>query len=372
MRYRVPLGKRRKLVWILRIAALGFVKSGVPSVTQPERIVSLSRQVGEIAEGKISQINQITRETRILALNAMIESARAGELGKGFGVVAGEVKLISERITEIARQLSDELSGSISELSDLGEKLVRDIRGQRLSGLAHTMIDLIDRNLYERSCDVRWWATDPSVVAALEDGAKATHAGQRLKVILDNYTVYLDLWIADAQGRVVAHGRPETYRQVTGTSVAGTDWFRRAMTTRNGGEYVAAPVERSALLANRQVVPFAAAIREGGRSDGRALGVLGIFFDWEPQAAAIVTGAPLSVEEKPLTRCLLVSGNGLVLASSDGQGALSEMVTLPSGHDRTGYAADRGTVTGYALTPGYETYPGMGWYGVVQQQSTGG
>lgn len=37
-----------------------------------------------------------------------------------------------------------------------------------MTDLALNVVDLIDRNLYERSCDVRWWATDSAVVQALE------------------------------------------------------------------------------------------------------------------------------------------------------------------------------------------------------------
>ena len=75
-------------------------------------------------------------------------------------------------------------------------------------------IDLIDRNLYERSCDVRWWATDAAVVAATQDPnpAALAHASQRLGQILDSYTVYFDLVLADLDGTVIANGRPRQYQ----------------------------------------------------------------------------------------------------------------------------------------------------------------
>ena len=166
-------------------------------MSQQERIVELSRRVGKIADQKINSINRVTRETKILALNALIESSRAGQAGRGFAVVSEEVRSVSERITVIASELSTELAGSIVELNEFGEGMVAQlsqIRGQRLVDLALNMIEVIDRNLYERSCDVRWWATDNAIVEALQtpSAEKARYAASRLGVILGSYTVYLD------------------------------------------------------------------------------------------------------------------------------------------------------------------------------------
>ncbi|MFP3526735.1 chemotaxis protein, partial [Pantoea sp. SIMBA_072] len=81
------------------------------------------------------------------------------------------------------------------ELNTLGNRLVSQLRGGRLADLALNMIDIMDRNLYERSCDVRWWATDSAVVdcATAPSEANRRQAVQRLGVILGAYTVYLDL-----------------------------------------------------------------------------------------------------------------------------------------------------------------------------------
>ncbi|MDB5408204.1 MAG: putative methyl-accepting chemotaxis protein [Rhodospirillales bacterium] len=343
-------------------------------MAEPERVVALSQHVASIADEKIAQINRITGETRILALNALIEAARAGEAGRGFAVVAQEVKGVSERITGIAGQLASELGGAITELTGLGQSMVEQMRGERLSDLALNMIEIIDRNLYERSCDVRWWATDAAVVAAAGEmassaGAAASYACKRLAVILNSYTVYLDLWIADLDGRVIANGRPERYGSAIGASVADEPWFAQAMATRSGDDYVACDVAVNRHLGNAQVASYATAIRRDGSVNGEKLGVLGIFFDWQPQAAAVVNGVRLTGEEKSRTVCLLLdSQNRVIASSSEGHRLDDRFAFEPRGNDVGYYRAGDGTQIGYALTPGYETYRGLGWYGVIVQK----
>ncbi|NJO87975.1 MAG: hypothetical protein HC831_02675 [Chloroflexia bacterium] len=77
-------------------------------------------QIDEIAE-KISIIGEISRQTNILALNAAIEAARAGQFGKGFTVVANEVKKLAERAQEAAAEINA-ISEKGVEISKTAEK----------------------------------------------------------------------------------------------------------------------------------------------------------------------------------------------------------------------------------------------------------
>jgi hypothetical protein len=340
-------------------------------MSEPERIIELTRAVYEVANDKILAIKKVTGTTRILSLNALIEASRAGEAGKGFAVVANEVKNVSQSIDTITQSLEGELSATIQDLMTLGQSMVQQLRGARLADLALNMIEIIDRNLYERSCDVRWWATDSAVVDCLAVATPddVAFAAKRLGVILDSYTVYLDLWIADANGKVVANGRPDRYPRAIGADVSAEQWFKDSMATADGSAFAMADVAAIAPLGNALVATYATAIREGGDTVGQPLGVLGIFFDWQPQAETVVKGIRLRDGEKERTRCLLVDQNHRVLASSDGTGVLTEALPLDAGAGGMGsYVDPTGTVIGYALTPGYETYRGMGWYGVIVQR----
>lgn len=336
----------------------------------PERILALSKSVSELAESKVHEIQAVTGMTRMLALNALIEASRAGEHGRGFSVVAKEVREISEKIRSIADAFSRELSVQTAELNSLGQNLVADLRGGRLTDLALNMIEIIDRNLYERSCDVRWWATDSAVVdcVANPDQDHVNYASKRLGVILDAYTVYLDLWIVDTQGKILANGRPNRYPKAVGSSVATESWFRDSMQTRDGGEFAVADISVNGLLDGRTVASYATAIREGGDANGRITGVLGIFFDWQNQSQAVVDGVRLKDDEAGRTRCLLLDRNFSVIAASDKQGVLTETLTLQhQGRKAGSYVDQMGRNVGFALTPGYETYEGLGWYGVIVQ-----
>ncbi|MGC3981547.1 MAG: methyl-accepting chemotaxis protein [Steroidobacteraceae bacterium] len=342
-------------------------------MSEPERIVELSHALGRLADQKISSINAINREAKYLSLNALVESGRAGVAGQGFTIVAQEFKAISERISAISSELTNELATAIRQLTEVGDQMIgqmREQRGQRLADLALNMIEIMDRNLYERSCDVRWWATDSAVVDALTDPSPdlAAYASQRLGVILDSYTVYLDLWIADANGRVIANGRPEQFRHAVGSNVAHERWFKDAMKTTAGTQFAVMDVSRSDKLGH-QVATYATAVRAGGAENGQAIGALGIFFDWQPQAAAVVKGVGLDSDEWARTRCLLIDANHRVLAASDDVGLLQEQVVLSAKNSKHGFHVTHdGSILAYAQTPGYETYKGLGWYGVVLQK----
>lgn len=341
-------------------------------MSNPQEIVELTHQVKRLATSKISDINDINRETTFLALNALIEAARAGDAGKGFAVVANQVKHVSGRISDITSILNKELAGALSNLTDLADRMIERLRsheGQRCTDLALNMIDIIDRNLYERSCDVRWWATDSAVVDCLtsESTQAQGYASRRLSVILDSYTVYQDLWIVDAAGTVVANGRPNIY-PVRGKNVADARWFKDAMKTRSGSEFVAGDIETLPLLKNAQVATYATAIRERGSVDGRPLGALVIFFDWAPQASAVVNGVRLTAEEWKRTRCMIVDAASRIIASSGTMDMVSEQFRLVTDGKGSGfYHTSDGRMISFAATPGYESYRGLGWYGVVVQ-----
>jgi hypothetical protein len=333
-------------------------------------ILKLALEVSRVTGEKISEIDTIMRQTRLLALNARIEAGRAGAAGAAFGVVAQEMSAVSSHITEVAQALRTSVEANVSRIETAGAEMLTNFRGARFQDIALNAIEIIDRNLYERSCDVRWWATDSAVVDALSTpgDASAAYATRRLATILRSYTVYLDLWVVGADGRVVANGRPEAYPDAVGRDVSQHAWFRDAMRTATGDDFAVADVCAFQPLRGAAVATYATAIRRGGESAGRPLGVLGIFFDWAPQAAAIVEGVGLSAEEKAGSRVLLLDAAHRVIAASDRAGLLTETYPLkPEGQTR-GFYVEGDRLVSFSRTPGYETYRGLGWLGVVEHR----
>jgi len=145
-------------------------------------ITRLTSEVNQIACDKTRSIQQITNQMKMLALNALIESSRAGAHGAGFAVVAQEVRAVGQLVETIARELEGQLTKRTGNLKDSIERMTERSRGERMVDLSLNAVELIDRNLYERTCDVRWWATDSAVVdcAASPDAATAAHVSERL------------------------------------------------------------------------------------------------------------------------------------------------------------------------------------------------
>jgi hypothetical protein len=336
-----------------------------------EDILKLAYEVSRVTEEKVELIDSVMRQTNLLAINARIEAARAGASGAAFSVVAQEMGQVAIDISRISKELRGAVGANIDKLERAGAEMMTQFRGARFTDLAHNAVEIIDRNLYERSCDVRWWATDSAVVDVLErPGAQSVaYAAERLATILRSYTVYLDLWVADAQGKVVASGRPHAYPGVKGLDVSDTDWFRKAMRTATGEAFAVADIETNRALGGAAVATYATAIRQGATNEGQPIGVLGIFFDWRPQAEAVVTGVSLSEEERRTTRVMLLDARHRVIAASDGKGLLQEIYPLDTAGQGRGHYAANGVLTAFALTPGYETYQGLGWYGVIESRA---
>ena len=76
------------------------------------RIEELSHKIADI----IGVIDEIARQTNPLALNAAVEAARAGEAGRGFSVVASEVRSLAQRSAQAAKDIKDLITNSSGQV----------------------------------------------------------------------------------------------------------------------------------------------------------------------------------------------------------------------------------------------------------------
>lgn len=91
------------------------------SVTQVEKLGNLTDEIGHVVE----LIRSIAEKTNLLALNATIEAARAGEAGRGFSVVAGEVKLLSAQTTEATGSIDAQVTAIQRESQEVVDSINR-------------------------------------------------------------------------------------------------------------------------------------------------------------------------------------------------------------------------------------------------------
>lgn len=338
----------------------------------PERIEILAGDLTGKTSAAIEEIARINRQSSVLALNAQIEAARSG--AAAFGVVARAMQELSVATGQVAKTMATETRGTVRELESISKALATNVRGNRLSDLALVNIDLIDRNLYERSCDCRWWATDSSLVSALESPTQENldYASRRMGVILNAYTVYFDLVLADKHGRIVANGRPREYASV-GSDHRTSEWFQSAMRTASGDEFGFQTVHHSSLVNDQRVLVYSCGVRRGGESRGQLLGALGIVFKWDSLAQTIVHNTPLSAEDKAKSRVCIVDNDGLILADSHDKQLrdhviVSQYAELFQGKKNFAILESAGTTrcVGHALSPGFETYA-TGWHSIVSQ-----
>ncbi len=115
------------------------------AVTTMSEIEESSTAISKI----VDMIEEIAFQTNLLALNAGVEAARAGEEGRGFGVVASEVRALAQRSSDAASEINDlitktrnQISNGVSQVGDAGDalngilSLIADI-SEHVSGISN-------------------------------------------------------------------------------------------------------------------------------------------------------------------------------------------------------------------------------------------
>ncbi|MFW2566714.1 chemotaxis protein CheW [Aliarcobacter butzleri] len=188
---------------------------------------------------------------------------------------------------EFSRALLNEIgitgNKANSSLDNLNQTIISSILKdcEFLSSLA---IDIMDRNLYERANDCRWWALNSYFKEALDDystiSEKKEELSSILKYINDLYTVYSNLIIFDKNGKIIAVSN-EKEQYLIG-KILTQDWIEKTLTLKDTSKYCVSKFEKTNLYENESTYIYCSAIRSF-KNDNDVVGGIAIVFDSSAQ-----------------------------------------------------------------------------------------
>jgi len=311
-----------------------------------------NQEMGKVIES----IRQIAQHTNLLSLNSAIEAARAGAAGRGFSVVADEIKKLATRSlasTKESTQIIDNIQSKANE-----------IMAVRTADVAYDTIDKIDRNLFERNCDAQAWAGFDKVKNCFStaDSDRFSVTNVLLKNLVDIYEVYLDLYVLDIQGTIVSAG---VHHEFIGQNMADKVWFKDAKSTNaiSASDLYLSTVDKSHTVA--YTCPIC-------NDDGHVVGYFSTRFNWH-FIYDIIDSARIGKNGD----IFIINKDGFVIACRDRKGILSNNLKhlnaaqLAMKGEPYGYIFEKDTsgskIYGYAHTRGYNAYKGKNWSALVSE-----
>jgi methyl-accepting chemotaxis protein len=123
----------------------GIIRNPVAKGEDTRRMMAALNDAAQDIGNAACLITEIAGQTNLLALNATIEAARAGESGKGFSIVAGEVKVLAARTS----QATDRISSQIEAVRNAAAMVTAHIVGvqeviQRIDTIAEAIISSVE------------------------------------------------------------------------------------------------------------------------------------------------------------------------------------------------------------------------------------
>lgn len=229
-------------------------------------------------------------------------------------------------------------------------------------------VDIMDRNLYERANDCRWWALTSDFRNILAGGHVSKEDASRITSILQYinnlYTVYTNLFLYDRSGKVIAVSN-ETQAHLVGQTVS-EQWVRETLTLKDSQKYSVSPFEQSEFYGGRHTYIYGASITH--LETHEVLGGIGIVFDSEPQFEAMLQDS-LPVNEKGETPegCfgvfagrdkVIISTTCGTLATGDILDISSDFFKIPNGRGLSKIVSYKGSfyAVGAHTSSGYREY----------------
>lgn len=255
------------------------------------------------------------------------------------------LKAVLDQVNQAGRRTRERVSGAIKDL----HRTSLDRARRQVADLARLAADIMDRNLYERANDCRWWALSPALQTLLGAGSDADNT-RALNALLDHinglYTVYSRLVVFDASGLVRGASRSEDAGELIGSAIDAR-WLTAVEGLRDSQRYHVSPFEATELHAEGETYVYLAALHADDASHS-LIGGIAIVFSAARELSAMlrdVLGDRQGV-------AAFVDKSGKVLAATDmalANGLVNEL-DQPHGlvvHDGVHYAAARAEAGGY-------------------------
>ncbi|MFM9915936.1 MAG: chemotaxis protein CheW [Rhizobacter sp.] len=233
-------------------------------------------------------------------------------------------------------------------IKDLYSSAISRMRIQAAQ-LAHFATDLMDRNLYERANDCRWWALSPALqrlLAAPEDPSTSAALNSLLDRVNDLYTVYSRLIAFDMQGIVRGVSRADGSNDLVGSTV-DERWLGSVRALRGSQNYAVSPFEATAAHEHGPTYVYLSAVKDGS-DNNRSLGGLAIVFHAAREFRTMLD----DIMGERSGFAAFVDMSGTVLAATEGADIGSAAIAPKVGlelieHEGAHYACARVRASGY-------------------------
>ena len=190
-----------------------------------------------------------------------------------------------------AKTLLSEIGATAQKTAQAFAVVLRDLHKVAMASTlrdaqsrAALAMQILDRNLYERANDCRWWALTSQFATTLTEGTEhCTRATQALKAINTLYTVYNCLVLFDHRGKVVAVSNDQYVDQVG--EVLDEAWVRTTLRLGSAQDYAASPLEASRFYPTATYT-YAAAVR--AVPSEAVLGGIAVVWDTAAQMQSIL------------------------------------------------------------------------------------
>jgi|GEM_PF-402171 len=227
----------------------------------------------------------------------------AGDMGQS------DIQFAKTLLSEIGSTAQKTARAFSNALHDLHRVVTHAMVGDAQHRATMAM-QILDRNLYERANDCRWWALTPSLVRALKHpDTHATEAAHTLAHINGLYTVYSGIVLYDSLGQVVAVSRP--HLESLRGRLLDEPWAQRSLKLE-AHQYAVSEWTLTRLHAEGKTFVYAAAVRDPQHPQ-RPLGGIGLVWHSDTQLGSILRDC--AVGSNP--------GDALVLSDASGCAAAS-------------------------------------------------